>query len=72
MYCEFHRERAGVEVPAFRLGMCHDCYRGRPIKKSELRNVDSRPLPVHWDSAGNLVLPGSRTEQPPVEEDEND
>jgi hypothetical protein len=71
MYCEYHLERAGAEVPVYRLNMCRDCFRGRPIKPTELRNVDPRPLPVHWDANGNLVLPGTRTPRPPVEDDED-
>jgi hypothetical protein len=72
MHCEYHWERTGVEVPVYRMGMCRDCFRGRPIKKSELRNVDSRPLPVRWDTAGNIILPGTRAEQPQSGHDEND
>jgi hypothetical protein len=69
MFCEFHLQRTGVEIPVYRLNMCRDCFRGRPIKASELRNVDSRPLPVHWDANGNLILPGTRRELPPTEDE---
>ena len=56
MNCEFHQERLGVQVPAHRMGMCLDCYRGRPIRLSELRNVDNRPLPRYTDEDGNIIL----------------
>jgi len=69
MFCEFHLERTGAEVPVYRLGMCRDCFSGRPIKASELRNVDPRPLPVHWDTHGNLILPGTRPALPFVEDE---
>ena len=55
MICEFHMERLGVQVPAHRMGMCLDCFRGRPIKPSEQRNIDLRPLPRYTDEHGNLL-----------------
>lgn len=29
--CEAHLERVGQEVPAYKLGLCEDCFRGRNI-----------------------------------------
>jgi hypothetical protein len=29
--CEAHLERAGIEVPAYRLGLCLNCYLGKEV-----------------------------------------
>ena len=29
--CEAHLERTGKEVPAYKLGLCEDCFKGRAI-----------------------------------------
>ena len=35
MNCQPHFERAGVAIPAVRLGMCAACLQGLPIRSSE-------------------------------------
>ena len=34
-FCEAHWERRREQVPAYRLGLCLDCFRGRPIDRIE-------------------------------------
>src|ERR1017187_2139927 len=42
--CEAHLERTGKEVPAYKLGLCKDCYKGRDVAyKEPLKDTIVRP-----------------------------
>ena len=34
-WCEAHLERMGQRVPAHRLGLCRECFAGRPLTRAE-------------------------------------
>lgn len=58
-FCEAHRERAGMKVPAYRLGLCLECFRGDPINK-EVEIVISGPWKCASRSCNNPLKIGNR------------
>ncbi len=61
--CEAHLERTGQEVPAYKLGLCEDCWKGRPIGHvKKLKDTIVKPAdclrcgkPRHRGSCGGEV-----------------
>ena len=43
--CEAHLERAGVRVPAYKVGLCRDCFNGKAINPA-IENVGRHPEPT--------------------------
>jgi DNA-binding XRE family transcriptional regulator len=50
-FCEAHWERQAIKVPVFRVGLCADCFKGKPIRLFE--TVETAPEP----RAPVLVVP---------------
>lgn len=56
--CEAHLERAGKEVPAYKLGLCEDCFRGKEIVERVVK-VKAAPPPADCQRCGKPRHRGS-------------
>ncbi len=44
LFCTAHLERAGQKVPAYKLGLCRDCFSGKHIRPSERIDGDDEAV----------------------------